>query len=67
MENKLINQNIERLDIKDNIINILKDNNITKIGQLCKKSRSDLKNIGLEKFEIDKVSIELELNGLLLR
>ena len=67
MENKLINQNIERLDIKDNIINILKNNNITKIGQLCKKSRSDLKNIGLEKFEIDKVSIELELNGLLLR
>ena len=50
MENKLINQNIERLDIKDNIINILKNNNITKIGQLCKKSRSDLKNIGLEKF-----------------
>ena len=45
MENKLEKQNIERLDIKDNILNILKENDITKIGQLCKKSKSDLKNI----------------------
>lgn len=49
MENKLEKQNIERLDIKDNIINILKDNGISKIGQLCKKTKSDLKNIRVRK------------------
>ena len=49
MENKLEKQNIERLDIKDNALNILKENDITKIGQLCKKSRNDLKNFRIRK------------------
>lgn len=45
MEDKLIKQNIDRLDISDNAIKISKDNKIITLGQLCKKSKSDLKKI----------------------
>ena len=67
IESKLVNQNIERLDIKDNIINTLKSNKVITLGQLCRNSKADLKAMGLEKFEIDSVNIQLQLNGMFLR
>ncbi|MBQ2937819.1 MAG: hypothetical protein IJE05_02925 [Clostridia bacterium] len=67
MEDKLSKQNIDRLDIGDNAIKTLKDNNIKSIGQLCKKSKTDLKKIQLLQNDINKIEIELQLLGLNLK
>lgn len=67
MEEKISKQSIDRLDIGDNAINILKENNIKTIGQLCKKSKSDLKKLYIEQFEVNKIDIELQLLGLNLK
>lgn len=67
MEDKLIKQNIDRLDISDNAIKILKDNKIITLGQLCKKSKSDLKKIEILQCDIKKIETELQLLGLNLK
>jgi DNA-directed RNA polymerase alpha subunit len=67
MDEKINNQSIERLDITCATIKKLKDSKITKIGQLCKKSRTDLKELSFESYEINKIDIELQLLGLNLR
>ena len=67
MEDKIKQQSIERLDIKVDTINILKENKLEKIGQLTKKSKTDLKNLGLNAVEYNKIEVELELLGLCLK
>ncbi len=63
MEDKLIKQNIDRLDISDNAIKILKDNKIITLGQLCKKSKSDLKKIEILQCDIRKIETGLNLKN----
>ena len=63
MEDKLIKQNIYRLDISDNAIKILKDNKIITLGQLCKKSKSDLKKIEILQCDIRKIETGLNLKN----
>lgn len=67
MEEKISNQSINRLDISEHIIEILINSNIDTIGKLCKKSKTDLKKIGLLQNEANKIEIELELLGLNLK
>lgn len=67
MEDKIKVQDIQRLDISDNAINILNENKINTIGKLCRKSKADLKNLGLLPNEANKVEVELELIGLNLK
>lgn len=67
MSEKYIEQNIDRLDIFCKTIDMLKENNIKKISQLVKKSRTNLKELGLDNFEITKIDIELQLLGLGLK
>lgn len=67
MENKYDNQNVDRLDVSCRIIDILKANKIKKLSQLAKKSKSDLRELGLENQEINKIDIELQLLGLSLK
>ena len=67
MENKYENQNVDRLDVSCRIIDILKDNKIKKLSQLAKKSKRDLRELGLENQEINKIDIELQLLGLSLK
>ena len=43
MDEKLNKQSVDRLDISDNCMELLKSNDIETIGQLCKKSKTDLK------------------------
>lgn len=64
---KLKQQNIQRLDINDNTIEKLKQSKIINIGQLCKKSKTDLKKMNLLQNEISKIEIELQLLGLNLK
>ncbi|MBE5806279.1 MAG: hypothetical protein E7313_06185 [Clostridiales bacterium] len=67
MDEKLLKQDINRLNLNDNAIDILKQNEIISIGQLCKKTKSNLKNIKLTQNEINKIEIELQLLGLNLK
>lgn len=67
MEEKISKQKIERLDISDDATNILKENNINTIGQLCKKSKTDLRKMQILQNDINKIEIELQLLGLNLR
>jgi len=66
-EEKYINQNIERLDIPVSEINILKENNIKTLGNLCNYSKTDLKEFKILPNNINKIQIELQLLGLNLR
>lgn len=63
MEEKLKKQSINRLDISDRAIKTLENNGITMLGNLIDNSKSDLKKMGLEQFEINKINIELQLIG----
>lgn len=67
MNDKILEQNIERLDISDNVIQVLKQNKVKIIKQLCKKTKTDLKNIQLSQTDINKIEIELQLLGLNLK
>ena len=67
MEEKMSKQKIERLDISDSAMNLLKENKITTIGQLCKKSKTDLRDIQLVQNDVNKIEIELQLLGLDLK
>lgn len=55
MEEKLKKQSINRLDIPDRAIKTLENNGITMLGNLIDNSKSDLKKMGLEQFEINKI------------
>ena len=65
--NKYLEQNIERLDVEIRIIDILKNNKIKKIQELCKLSKTDLKEMDIKQKEAEKIKIELQLLGLDLR
>lgn len=65
--NKYLEQDIERLDVEIRIIDILKNNKIKKIKELCKLSKIDLKEMDIKQKETEKIQIELQLLGLDLR
>lgn len=67
MDEKVQKQSINRLDIKEDVISILENNSIENIGQLCRKTKTDLKKIELGQNDIGKIEIELQLLGLNLR
>lgn len=67
MEEKIKNQSINRLDIKDSAIKVLNENKINTIGKLCNYSKNELRNIGLLPNETNKIEIELQLIGLNLK
>ena len=68
MEEKYTKQSIDRfLFIKENMLNVIKDDNVKTLGQLSNKTRTDLKNYGFEHYDINKIDIELQLLGLALK
>lgn len=67
MKEKIINENIDRLNISCKLIELLKQNKITKISHLCNKTKTNLRNINLTNTEISQVEIELQLLGLDLK
>ena len=61
-------QNIERFTfLSDEKLNLLKDNKIKTLGQLSQNTRSNLRELGFENFEIKKIDVELQLLGMGLR
>ena len=68
METKYEKQFIDRFTfIKEEKLTQMKNNNIKTLGQLSKHTRTDLKNLGFESPEINKIDIELQLLGLGLK
>ena len=65
MKNK--KQSIDRLDISNNANDILKENKILTLGEICKKNKKELKNYGLSLDIIKEIELELQLIGLSLK
>jgi len=61
---KLLKQNIERIEIKDEVLEILRDNNITILNDLCNKKKKELKQMGIEYQFINDMELQLQLLGL---
>ena len=69
-------QSIDRLDISDNAINLLKQNNIETLGEICNKTKQELKQMQLMtdenmiyklgQNELDKIDEQLRWIGLYL-
>lgn len=67
MKDKILNENVDRLNISCKLISLLKQNKITKLSQLCNKTKTNLRDIKLTNQEISQVEIELQLLGLDLK
>lgn len=67
MDEEIMRQNINILNISSNIIHVLNIKNIKTIGQLCKKTKTDLKNLNIIQNDIKKIEVELQLLGLNLK
>lgn len=61
---KLLKQSIERIEIKDDDLKILRDNNVVIINDLCNKKKKDLKKMGIENQTISDMELQLQLLGL---
>ena len=57
----MLEENIEKLNLKKDIEEILKENNILKIKQLVNKTKTNLKTIGLLGYQISEIEIEIKL------
>lgn len=59
-----LNDCISKMDIENDVIEILTENNILKIDDLWNLKRNDLKKIGLGSPEIKHIKIKMQLYGL---
>lgn len=66
-ENKYFSQFVDRLDVNQKALDILKENEINTLGKLSNYKKSQLKDMGLLQNEINKIEVELELLGLTLK
>jgi hypothetical protein len=57
-------ENLDRLDLNEEVSNILEENNISKIKDLCCLSKANLKGFGIDDSDIKHLAIKLQLNGL---
>ena len=64
MKNKYLNQKIDIIDIQKEIKELLKNNGVITIQDLCSKTKTDLKNMRLSFSEINRIQVEVQLLGL---
>ena len=67
MINNIVKQPITKLKVNQNIIDKLENKKINTLGKLTNKTKADLKKFELDKTDIRKVEIELQLLGLNLK
>ena len=67
MKNEILDKNIIELKLADSANQVLEENKITYFKQLCGKTKTQLKNIGLSYKEICDIEIKLQLEGLDLK
>ncbi len=64
MRAKILEEDINILELNKNVNEKLKENNINKIKELCSMTKADLRNISFEQNDINNIEIHLQLNGL---
>lgn len=67
MNDKILKQNIDRLDISCEILELLKEEKIITIEQLCNKTKTNLKEFGLKQEQIKDIEKGLQLEGFNLK
>lgn len=67
MENEYLMKKIDVIDIPKEIKDLLKQNNVVTINDLCSKTKNELKQIRLSFSEINKIQVEVQLLGLNLK
>lgn len=67
MENEYLMKKIDIIDIPKEIKDLLKQNNVVTINDLCSKTKNELKQIRLSFSEINKIQVEVQLLGLNLK
>lgn len=61
---KILEKNIEELDLNEKVLNTLKENNINIVEELWVLKRQNLKSFGLKDSDITQITIKLQLYGL---
>ena len=64
MKKKILEKEIEVLELNKTIVDILKQNNILLVEDLWKLKRKDLKDMGIKDSDISLIAIKLQLYGL---
>ena len=64
---KILEKEIDMLAINKKIIDILRENQINTIYDICQNSRMELTNIGLNNNQINQIVVLLQLQGLDLK
>ena len=67
MKNNELNRTLNELKLNKSTEELLEGNKITQLKQLCNKTKTQLKNIGLSYKEICDIEIKLQLEGLDLK
>lgn len=67
MKNENLNKSIDIINMPKPITNLMKDNNIILVEDLCKKTKTDLKRTSLSFYEINQIDVKLQLMGLCLK
>ncbi len=67
MKNQYLTEKIDIIDSPKEIKEILKQNGVETIKDLCSKTKTDLKNMRLSFSEINKIQVEIQLLGLNLQ
>ena len=67
MKNEYLTEKIDIIDSPKEIKQILKQNGVETIRDLCSKTKTDLKKMRLSFYEINKIQVEVQLLGLNLQ
>ena len=67
LKNENLKRSIDTIDMPKPIINLMKENNILFLEDLCNKTKTDLKKINLSFYEINQIDVKLQLMGLCLK
>lgn len=62
--NKFLDENVKNLELDQEVIDLLKDNNINLINELWVCNRKKLKELGVKDADIKQIIIKLQLIGL---
>ena len=64
LNKKVIDENIEVLNLDFKLLKVLKNNDINIVSNLWEMSREDLKTINLSQEDIREIRVKLQLHGL---
>lgn len=61
---KILEKNIEELELTENVMKELKNNDVNTIEDLWNLKRKDIKDFGIKDSDISQITIKLQLYGL---